>query len=71
MFARSVTMHLKPNSVAEFNRTVEREVLPLLQKQKGFREELTLISSNWIRSGWDQPLGSTAGCGRLQPVGLF
>ena len=46
MFARSVTMHLKPNSVAEFNRTIEKEVLPLLQKQKGFRDKMTLISSN-------------------------
>jgi heme-degrading monooxygenase HmoA len=46
MFARSVTMHLKPNSVAEFNRTIEKEVLPLLKKQQGFRDKMTLISSN-------------------------
>jgi heme-degrading monooxygenase HmoA len=46
MFARSVTMRLKPNSVSEFNRTLEKEILPLLQKQKGFRDELTLVSSN-------------------------
>ena len=37
MFARSVTIRLKPNSVIEFNRTFEKEVLPLLQKQRGFR----------------------------------
>jgi heme-degrading monooxygenase HmoA len=58
MFARSVTMHLKPNTVAEFNRTLEKEILPLLQKQKGFRDELTLVSSNGSEvvgiSLWDQ-----------------
>ena len=58
MFARSVTMRLKPNTVAEFNKTLEKEVLPLLQKQKGFRDELTLVSSNGSEvlgiSLWDQ-----------------
>ena len=58
MFARSVTMRLKPNTVSEFNKTVEKEVLPLLQKQKGFRDELTLVSSNGSEvlgiSLWDQ-----------------
>jgi hypothetical protein len=29
-------MHLKPNSVAEFTRTIEKDILPLLRKQKGF-----------------------------------
>ena len=46
MFACSVTIRLKPNSVAEFNRTLENEILPLLQKQQGFRGENTLISPN-------------------------
>ena len=46
MFARSVTLHLKPNAVSEFNKTLEKEVLPVLQKQKGFRDELALVSSN-------------------------
>ena len=46
MFARSVTVRLKPNSVAEFNRTLEKEILPLLQKQKGFRDEISLVASN-------------------------
>jgi heme-degrading monooxygenase HmoA len=58
MFARSVTMRLKPNAVSEFNRTLEKEVLPLLQKQKGFRDELTLVSPNSSEvvgiSLWDQ-----------------
>ena len=46
MFARSVTVRLKPNSVAEFNRTLEKEILPLLQKQKGFRDEISLVATN-------------------------
>ena len=58
MFGRSVTVHLKPNSVAEFNRTFEKEILPLLQKQKGFREAITLVASNGSEvvgiSLWDQ-----------------
>jgi len=58
MFARSVTIRLKPNSVGEFNRTLEKEVLPLLQKQKGFRDEISLVSSNGSAvlgiSLWDQ-----------------
>ena len=46
MFARSVTIRLKSNSVGEFNRTLEKEVLPLLQKQRGFQDELSLVGSN-------------------------
>ena len=41
MFARNVSMHLKPNTLAEFSRTMENEILPLLRKQKGFRDEIT------------------------------
>ena len=64
MFARSVTIRLKPNSVGEFNRTLEKEVLPLLQKQKGFRDEISLVSSNGSAvlgiSLWDQKLDADA-----------
>ncbi len=44
MFARHVTMQLKSNSLSEFNRILEKEVIPLLQRQKGFRDELVLIA---------------------------
>jgi hypothetical protein len=43
MFARRVYMHLKPNSVAEFTRRLEKDILPLLRKQKGFRDEITFV----------------------------
>jgi hypothetical protein len=58
MFARSVTVRLKPNSVAEFNRTFEKDVLPVLQRQKGFQDAITLVASNGSEaigiSIWDQ-----------------
>ncbi len=58
MFARSVSIRLKPNSVAEFNRTLENEILPLLRRQKGFRDELALTDPNGSEviaiSLWDQ-----------------
>jgi len=43
MFARNVTMRLKPNSVPEFTRTFENEILPLLRKQTGFQDEIALV----------------------------
>src|SRR5258708_1910975 len=43
MFARSISIQLKPNSVAEFTRLIENEALPLLRKQKGFRDEMTFV----------------------------
>jgi hypothetical protein len=41
MIARNVTMRLKANSVAEFTQTLEKEIIPLLRKQKGFQDEIT------------------------------
>ena len=46
MFARTVRMQLKPNSVAEFTLTVEKEVIPLLRKQQGFKDEITFVPSD-------------------------
>jgi len=43
MFARRVNMHLKPNSVAEFTQKLEKDILPLLRKQKGFQDEITFV----------------------------
>ena len=44
MFARRVHMHLKPNSVAEFAQRLEKDILPLLRKQKGFQDEITFVA---------------------------
>ena len=58
MFARSISIHLKPNSVAEFTRLIEKEALPLLRKQKGFRDEMTFVVPGGAEavgiSLWDQ-----------------
>ena len=44
MFARKVSMELKPNSVAEFTQRIEKDILPLLRKQKGFQDEITFVT---------------------------
>ncbi len=58
MFARSVTVRLKPNARGEFNSTFQNEILPILQQQKGFRDALTLVSANGSQaigiSLWEQ-----------------
>jgi heme-degrading monooxygenase HmoA len=41
MFARNVALRLKPNTLSEFTRIFDKEVLPMLRKQNGFRDELT------------------------------
>jgi len=46
MFARRVTMHLKPNSVAEFTQRLREGRPPLLRKQKGFQDEITFIGQS-------------------------
>jgi hypothetical protein len=43
MFARSVSIRLKTNGVAEFTRLIEKDALPVLRKQKGFQDELTFV----------------------------
>ena len=57
MFARIVSMRLKPNTTQEFTQTIEKKILPILRKQKGFRDEITLIASGGMEavgiSLWD------------------
>jgi hypothetical protein len=44
MFARHITLQLKPNLAKEFPVTFEKDIVPLLRKQKGFVDELLLVS---------------------------
>jgi len=44
MYTRNVSMKLKVNSAMEFTRTLENEVIPVLRKQKGFKDEITLVA---------------------------
>jgi len=40
MFVRNVSIRLKPNTLSEFTRIFEKEVIPMLRKQSGFRDEI-------------------------------
>jgi hypothetical protein len=44
MFSRHITLQIKKNSLPEFPQVIEKEVLPLLRRQKGFLDELLLIA---------------------------
>jgi len=44
MFARHITLGLKPNVAKEFPVMFEKEILPLLKKQTGFVDELLLVT---------------------------
>jgi hypothetical protein len=37
-------MRLKPNLKADFNKTLENDILPLLRNRKGFQDEVCLIA---------------------------
>lgn len=41
MFARTVAIHLKPNTLAEFKLLFDKEIVPILRKQTGFQDEIT------------------------------
>src|SRR5579872_6965049 len=44
MYARNVSFHLKSNMLSDYTRTFEKEVLPILRNQNGFKDEITLSS---------------------------
>ena len=46
MFARTVRMELKPNSVAEFTQLLEKNVIPTLRKQHGFKDEIAFVPTD-------------------------
>jgi hypothetical protein len=46
MYARNVSMNLKPNTAREFTQTFEKDILPLLRKQNGFKDEITFVSTD-------------------------
>jgi hypothetical protein len=46
MYARNVSMNLKPNSAREFTQTFEKDILPILRKQNGFRDEITFVNTD-------------------------
>jgi hypothetical protein len=44
MYARSVSFHLKPGRAAEFTQTIEKDIIPVLRKQKGFQDEIAFVA---------------------------
>jgi hypothetical protein len=58
MFARRVYLHLKPNSVAELTQRMEKQIIPLLRKQKGFQDEISFVGQRGTEafgiSLWDK-----------------
>ena len=43
-----LTFHLKCNMLSDYTRTFEKDILPLLRRQKGFKEELTMAGPGGV-----------------------
>ena len=58
MYARRVSLQLKPNSTAEFTQRLEKQVIPMLRKQNGFKDEITFVAPSGTEafgvSLWDK-----------------
>lgn len=44
MYARIVTMNLKPGSATQFGKAVEQGAIPLLRKYKGFVDQISMLA---------------------------
>ena len=57
MVARSVSFHLKPGRAAEFTQLIDKNIIPVLRKQKGFLDEITFVAPGGVDavgiSVWD------------------
>jgi len=55
-FARDVHFQVKTGKETELSNLFEKEVLPMLRKQEGFQEEVTLVNPKGAQfiSLWDQ-----------------
>ena len=57
MYARHVSIHLKSNMLSDYTRTFEKDILPLLRRQNGFKDEITLAGPGGVDvtaiSFWD------------------
>jgi hypothetical protein len=62
MFARNVSFHLKSNMLSDYTRTFDKDILPLLRKQNGFKDEITVSGPGGIDvtaiSLWDNKASS-------------
>ena len=48
MHARNVSFHLKSNMLSDYTRTFEKDILPLLRRQNGFKDEITLAGPSGV-----------------------
>ena len=48
MFSRHVSIHLKSNMLSDYTQTFENDVLPLLRKQNGFKDEITFAGPGGV-----------------------
>jgi hypothetical protein len=48
MFARNVSFHLKSNMLADYTRTFDKDILPLLRRQNGFKDEITFSAPGGV-----------------------
>ena len=48
MFARNVSIHLKSDMLSDYTRTFDKDVLPLLRKQNGFKDEITFAGPGGV-----------------------
>ena len=64
MFARNVSLRLKSNMLSDYTRTFDKDILPLLLKQNGSKDEITFSSPGGIDvtgiSLWDNKANAEA-----------
>jgi hypothetical protein len=48
MFARNISIHLKSNMLSDYTRAFDNDILPLLRKQRGFKDELTFAGPGGV-----------------------
>lgn len=62
MFARNVSFHLKSNMLADYTRAFDKDILPQLRKQKGFKDEITFSAPGGVDvtaiSLWDNKVSA-------------
>ena len=64
MFSRKVSFKLMANCAPELRRILEQEIIPLLRKQEGFRDEIVLVAPQRNEaiaiSLWDKRINAEA-----------
>jgi heme-degrading monooxygenase HmoA len=46
MFARNVSIRLKANTLKDFTQVFDQDIVPMLRKQPGFRDEIALANES-------------------------